>query len=89
MLTFAGVESDSRCPTDVRCIRAGEAKIRLRSVKAGVSREDIILVLGGDTGETVVRDGLASIVMDLRPAAVATKPIAPGDYIVKLVVSRE
>jgi hypothetical protein len=46
-VTFSGVESDSRCPANVQCIRAGEARVRLELRLPGREQEDVILATEG------------------------------------------
>jgi Zn finger protein HypA/HybF involved in hydrogenase expression len=45
-ITFESVVSDTRCPTDMICIVAGDATIRLRAVRRGMSaaRADVQLL---------------------------------------------
>ena len=46
VLEFSKVESDSRCPEDVRCIIAGEAEVTLRVEKGGRSIVSILQIPG-------------------------------------------
>jgi len=46
-VAFAAVESDSRCPANVQCIRAGEARVRLDLRLPGREPEDVILATEG------------------------------------------
>lgn len=45
-IEFKEVISDSRCPKDVTCVWAGEAKVRIELFDNGKSLGDKILVLG-------------------------------------------
>jgi hypothetical protein len=40
-ITFDAVIADSRCPTDVQCIRAGEAVVRVTVVAQGQTAETV------------------------------------------------
>lgn len=44
---FTGVDSDSRCPANVQCIRAGEARVRLALRAAGGRSDDVVLATQG------------------------------------------
>jgi len=44
---FAGVESDSRCPVGVQCIRAGEARVRLDLRLPGSAAQMVVLATEG------------------------------------------
>jgi hypothetical protein len=44
---FATVVSDSRCPANVQCVRAGEARVRLELSLPGREVEDVILATEG------------------------------------------
>lgn len=46
-VTFERVESDSRCPLGVQCIRAGEAKVQLQLRLPGQAPEEVILATDG------------------------------------------
>lgn len=44
---FTSVESDSRCPVGVQCIRAGEARVHFELRLAGREPEELILATEG------------------------------------------
>jgi len=44
---FAGVDSDSRCPANVQCIRAGEARVRLDLRLPGSAAQVVVLATEG------------------------------------------
>jgi len=44
---FTNVESDSRCPMGVQCIRAGEARVHFELRLPGREPEDLVLATGG------------------------------------------
>jgi len=44
---FTNVESDSRCPVNVQCIRAGEARVHFELRQPGREPEDLILATVG------------------------------------------
>ena len=46
-VTFTNVESDSRCPANVQCVRAGEARVHFELRLPGHQQEDVILATEG------------------------------------------
>ena len=85
-LTLVGVTNDSRCPTDVVCVWAGEATVVLAWRRGGDATEQLALTFapGGDTGASLDRYRVA--VVEVLPLPVSTAVIAPADYDVRLVV---
>ena len=84
---FVGVSNDSRCPTDVQCVTAGDATIELQVAAdgaAGVRYE----LHSNDGAREVVHAGYRLTFVDLKPLPVSTRPIRAGDYVVTLRVSR-
>jgi hypothetical protein len=81
---FVGVTADSRCPVDVTCIWAGEARVALDFVGL-MSWEG---TLSGDRGASVIVAGWIVTVTDLTPVPRSDRPIAPGDYEARIVVTR-
>ena len=79
-LTFKAVTRDSRCPTGVRCIRAGEAVVVLEL--RGGSNETSTLTFevppGGGASKSL--RGYQIEIVSLDPQAEADVEIAPGDY---------
>ena len=82
-LTLVGVTEDSRCPTDVTCVWAGEVKVKI-ALSAGSS----------NAGEREVREEESTTFADrqvavvrVRPRPVSTGRIAPEDYRVTFRVS--
>lgn len=81
---FVGVTADSRCPVDVTCIWAGEARVALDFV--GLMSWEGTLSAGAGASVTVA--GWIVTVTDLTPAPRSDRTIAPGDYEVRIVVTR-
>lgn len=79
---FVGVTSDSRCPSDVFCVWAGDAAIALRLT--GVpSTLDTTLHTTVDPN-TVQIGALTLSVINLTPTPVSTTPTDPTKYRVRL-----
>ena len=88
---FVGVEEDSRCPSDVTCIWAGNAKLLLEVVSGKKCPEKLRLnthgsAQGADEGKL---GSLKVKLVKLDPYPRSNQRIAPGDYRATLVVSKE
>lgn len=89
-LRFEGVSDDSRCPVDVVCITAGDARVALR---AQAPSQDVrtleLIVLGGGGSQATEYAGRFMVqVTKLEPAPMSTTPIPPNAYRATLVVTR-
>ena len=76
---FLKVTSDSRCPRQVTCIWAGEAKVLLGITVGGKYFEKEVVVSGAGAEFPLDKD-FQMQVYDLRPYPETAKEIAPGDY---------
>jgi len=85
-LKFDRVLSDSRCPSDVACIQAGEAVVAVTAIAADGSRPRFELHTAGAT--SVVHAGLTIALEGLEPRPVSSRSIRPSDYRLTLRVSR-
>jgi len=83
-LSLDAVVDDSRCPTDVICVWAGEATAAFASTGADGTAHTWRIVIGAAPGEAAINGSLLRVI-DLRPYPRATAPIAPGDYVVTAV----
>lgn len=77
-LTIAPVEvvSDSRCPSDVQCIWAGEIEVKT-TLSTFVANGEHNMKIGAEPqvfGDYTVR------LIDASPVHISTKPIAPSEY---------
>lgn len=78
-LRFVDAVNDSRCPVGVQCIRAGDVTLRFVATNASGTTSDLAVRFGeGDA--TVAIGGRTLEVLDVQPAPIAGRPIAPGDY---------
>ena len=89
-IKFAAVEEDSRCPSDVTCVWAGNASVRLEVSAGGKDNQNLTLSTGH--GATFVSEkqyhGYNVRLVVLNPYPRSTQHIAPGDYIATLLVTR-
>lgn len=88
-VVFTDVTEDSRCPSDVQCIWAGQATIE---VSVGVNGEDEgrhELTIGAGESKASATVGQYVIrLAGLEPYLVSTTQIEPEDYVAGLVVSK-
>lgn len=86
-LTFERVPSDSRCPMDALCIRAGEALVALTISQDG--RNAVARELRTDsTGADTTYQGYAVTLIALAPYPRSDRQIRPEDYVATLTVRR-
>jgi hypothetical protein len=72
-IKFKNVVSDSRCPKDVMCIRAGEAKVLLSIFKNGTYIEDKEITIDA-SGYVMEENNLAFTTDDFRIFGMNLKP---------------
>ena len=85
-LTFQRVESDSRCPSDVVCVWAGDGEIALKieqSGKAAVAALHTTL-----EPKKTEWNGYTIQLVSLAPALKSTAQIDPADYRAEILVTR-
>lgn len=86
-IKFLNVVEDSRCPVDVNCIRAGNAKIKIQitSARGGPKTFELNTTMGpkGDQFE-----GWAINLESLNPSPNSGKAIKPNDYRARFTIVR-
>ncbi len=89
-VTFVGVDGDSRCPSDVQCVTAGSAIIRLTGQPTGRDAETFTLETDTDTSQTLAFDnGFYQIELsEVEPYPISTREIADDGYCVTLTVAK-
>ena len=80
---FVGIDTDSRCPSDVACVWAGEVVVRLSVRKDSRTKE-----LSIKATQSLPVDGYSVTVLDVLPPRASSQRIAPADYRVTLKVAR-
>lgn len=87
-IRFDAVESDSRCPSDVVCVRAGEAVIKVTATQTGQSSALTMVEEGLTSGLNVVDYKNYHIEFRLTPYPVSTVELKQGDYRLELKVTK-
>jgi hypothetical protein len=85
-LKFEEVGSDSRCPSDVACIQAGDAVVSFTVIADDRTRQRYEVHTSGPT--SVMHAGLTIALEGLEPRPVSSRPIRPAEYRLTLRVSR-
>ena len=88
-ITFLEVTADSRCPSDVTCIWAGEVKVLVNIWKDDQDLGDSILVGQAANNDRAVKtfDGYSVKLLKVDPYPTSTQMIEPSDYIITLIVT--
>lgn len=85
-ITFNKVTDDSRCPVDVVCIWAGDAKVELTIVRDGSAADTRVISITSPNNEVVSGD-LRIRLVGLAPAPRQSEPSARRAYVAQLVVT--
>jgi len=86
-LTFQAVSEDSRCPTGVECVSAGQAVYTVRFTR-GDTGESVTFVEPGGNGQATATFLDYVITAQLKPYPAQDAAIPPEEYLVSLTVSR-
>jgi hypothetical protein len=89
-ISFSAVENDSRCPSDVTCVWAGNAAVHLQ-LGAGRGRKTVTLNTsnGPSFGSETVYQGYKIKLVGLSPYPRSDRKIQQRDYTATLLVSKE
>ena len=92
-IQFKKVISDSRCPKDVTCIWAGEAKVMIAVLENGKITEEKIVTLNGqnkiDLSFLGLKDVFSLKALDLVPYPVSTHKIKESEYCLKIQLNKK
>ena len=89
-IQFAAVSNDSRCPSDVTCVWAGNAAVRLDVSTNRSNGKSLTLNTAKVSSLATEADyrGYKVKLVDLSPYPRSDRKIAAGDYVVTLLVSK-
>lgn len=85
---FTGVVADSRCPKGEQCVWAGDATVRVWAQQGTEPRQVRELHTASGAAQVVALRGHELRLLGLDPYPVSGKPIAGGDYLATLTLSR-
>lgn len=85
-ITFNRVTDDSRCPLDVQCVWAGDARIEVTVERSGAPAETTVISVTPPNNE-VTAGGLRLRLVGLAPAPKQSEPSASRAYVAQLVVT--
>lgn len=91
-LKFKDVISDSRCPINVTCIWAGEAKVRVELFENGKFLEEKILLINSKNSSlNFLSEAVAYSIsgIDLMPYPIVQSKNTKPDYSLKMMVSEK
>lgn len=86
-VTFVGVPEDSRCPSDVICVWAGNGKVELRIERSGGAATVVALNTTVEPREASL-DGYSLQLVALEPSPVSTRRIGRDEYRARLRVGQ-
>jgi len=86
-IKFDKVTGDSRCPSDVICVWAGEAKCDIAFIYKGVNYP-VTLTAGGSNPDNYAFENY-KVYFNLQPYPISTQQIAPGDYRLVITVTKK
>jgi hypothetical protein len=81
------IAEDSRCPSDVQCVWAGNARVALRVSKEGVPERGVELNTTVGAKDAAI-DGHVLRLVGVSPTPTSTGPIPSGSYRVTLRLER-
>jgi hypothetical protein len=86
-ITFNRVADDSRCPLDVQCVWAGDAKIELTVAGQGGRADPKVISITPPNNEAA-SGNLRIRLVGLAPAPRQSEPPASRAYVAQLIVTR-
>lgn len=88
-IQFLGISEDSRCPTDVQCMWAGQVSARFQVSSNNIPATEVVLTEGAgtDTQSTTTVDGYQIQLGEVTPYPNTQNPIEPDGYTVTLTVT--
>jgi len=85
---FLDVTEDSRCPSEVVCIQAGQAVARVELESAASKDMALLTEVGGGTGLTYLTYREYTLAFRITPYPVSTQSIAANAYRLELTVTK-
>jgi hypothetical protein len=86
LVGFSGVSADSRCPSDVNCVTAGDASVELWLRRPPSPRETRVLHTDRRVGDRAEYAGFEVQLVSLEPVPRTDTNLDPSAYRAQLVV---
>ena len=87
VVTFTEVSDDSRCPTNVTCVWAGDVAVTLRVQPAKGAAEVVTLHTGLANAQSATAAGLRLRLERLEPSPTFGKPLDRGAYVATIAIA--
>ena len=87
VIRFVEVVNDSRCPTGVQCIWAGEVSVKVEIEYQGQAKSMVLTQSGASESASQLLD--FKISFDVQPYPTADKQLKAADYRLSMVVTRD
>lgn len=89
-IKFLKVTEDSRCPSDVVCIWAGQVAVMVNVRNDNQNFGDLTLINSAGNKELAVKnfDGFHLELIEVKPYPISTSKIDPSDYVITLIVTK-
>jgi hypothetical protein len=84
-VSFGSVLEDSRCPVDVTCVWAGNAKVEI-GIAMGTGPTHPLQLNSTVEPRSAVWNGVGVTLLEVKPEARSTRSIPTGEYLVRLRV---
>ena len=88
-VTFEAVVADSRCPTGVQCVWAGEVAVRIRLAAPNMAPATATLHSNLETAKETTYAAWKLSIQDVTPYPTATGGVRPEDYRLTLLIARK
>jgi hypothetical protein len=86
-IELTAVSDDSRCPTDVTCVWAGEATLSFAATSLGGTQANFDVTYSPGTEAVHTFGGYTLTVIELGPEPVSTSTIEQSEYVATVIVS--
>ena len=91
LFRFVNVTEDSRCPSDVQCIWAGQVSVEIEVVRVstgeGLGNFALTLIGGSENSQKATIGEFAVKLVNVEPHPVSTQTIHLSDYVATLIIS--
>ena len=87
-IKFIGVTQDSRCPTGVQCVQAGNVSCNVEITQYGTANRVLLTEAGGPGASQAYASQNYTLVFNISPYPEAGKTISKKDYRLSMTISK-